>query len=313
MPELIPAEVDSEILGYIEKYSAIMNDYSLTIDDLRTGYATIAAEQGEPDNPVPSRDLMVPTRHGDMQARLYRPEQPAGLLLYIHGGGFILGDLDMHNVVLHALSRGANISILSVAYYLAPEHMYPIAYEQCVDALCWAASHRGELATETAPLGVAGDSAGGNLTSLTTRWAALNNGPSVSWQALINPVLDFVGVQEATKDSYVLYDGPILSLTAMQMFLQAYFVNQEDLVDAGPLRSTSDFSIYPPTFIAAGECDPLRDDSIEFDERLREAGVPSHVQVYAGMPHNFMSYTRFSRTARKFLSDFINAAQNWVR
>lgn len=304
---------DPEIVPTMERFAATMVVEGLTIDDLRRRYAAFMGDQGAPATPVPTRDILVPTRHGDMKARLYLPSEPSpALLIYAHGGGFVVGDLDTLDVPLHAVSHGAGVAILSLDYALAPEHMYPIALEQCQDALVWADRHRSELGVD-GPLGVAGDSAGGNFAALLSQWAISTGGPAITWQALINPVLDFTVAEESRTESHRLYgDSPMLNTEAMRLFLDSYFKDRRDLIEASPLLSETDSSALPPAFIAAAECDALHDEAVEYAEKLRAAGVPVELNVYEGMSHNFMTLTHVSGTARRFVDDFTAAATAWA-
>lgn len=313
MTDTLASPFDPEIADFAHRFGTAMNEEGVDVSEWRRRYSSFMAEQGSPDVAVPTRDITVPTRHGDMKARLYLPSNArSALLIYAHGGGFVVGDLDSLDMPLHALSHGANIAILSLDYALAPENMYPVGLEQCQDALVWADKHRQELG-DVRSLGIAGDSAGGNFTALLTQWAAQTGGPKIAWQALINPVLDFVAVQESSTESHRLYGtSPMLSTEAMQIFLQSYFRDRAAMVEASPLLSSQGYPELPPTFIAAAECDALRDDSLAYARKLTESGVPVELKVYAGMSHNFMTLTRISRTAREFLDDFIAAASEWA-
>ena len=223
-----------------------------------------------------------------------------------------VGDLDTLEVPLHAVSRGSGVTILSLDYALAPEHMYPIALEQCQDGLLWADQHRAELGVD-GPLGVGGDSAGGNFAALLSQWAVATGGPTLDWQVLINPVLDFPAVEKASTESHRLYgDSPMLSTEAMQVFLASYFESPAAMVEASPLCTDIDCSALPPAFIAVGECDALHDDSVNYAKKLRAAGVPVQLEVYQGMPHNFMTLTNISGTARRFLKDLTDATTAWA-
>ena len=304
---------DPDVIPAMERFGATMMVEGLTIEDWRQRYAGLMAEQGIPTDPVSTRDLTIPTRHGEMKARLYLPAEPSpALLVYAHGGGFVVGDLDTLEVPLHAVSRGSGVAILSLDYALAPEHRYPIALEQCQDGLLWADQHRAELGVD-GPLGVGGDSAGGNFAALLSQWAVATGGPALEWQVLINPVLDFPAVEKASTESHRLYgDSPMLSTEAMQVFLASYFRSPADTLEASPLCADIDCSTLPPAFIAVGECDALHEDSVAYAEKLRAAGVPVQLEVYQGMPHNFMTLTKVSGTARRFLQDFTAASAAWA-
>lgn len=310
--ETVPRPVDPAIADYVARFDAVMSAPVTDMSEMRARYSQLLAEQGAPVDAVLSRDFAIPTRHGDMPARLYLPENPAALLIYIHGGGFAVGGLDSPDRVLHTVSRGADVAILSLDYVLAPEHMYPVALEQCKDAVEWAEDNRASLEV-TGPLGVAGDSAGGNLTALLSHWAATENGPTISWQGLINPVLDFLTLDGEMRGSHGHYgSSPLLSTDAMRNFMSSYFVDTAARVDASPLRKIGDFSILPSTFVATGQCDALRDEGVSYAAQLAAAGVPVTLSVYKGMPHNFITLTRFSTSAQNFVDDFVREARRWA-
>jgi len=310
--ETVPRATDPAIAAYVARFDATMAEPGLTISQSRARYTQLLSEQGAVDAPVRTRDLVIPTRHGDMAARLYLPDEPAALLLYMHGGGFAVGDLDSPDRVLHTVSRGADVAILSLEYLLAPEHRYPVALEQCKDAVEWSAAHR-ELLGVSGPLGVAGDSAGGNLAALLTHWAVTDGGPEFSWQAVINPVLDFLALEGEILGSHAHYGAsPMLNTDTMRGFMSSYFTDRSAQVDASPLRVIGDYSALPPTFVAAGQCDALRDEAISYATNLAVAGVPVSLAVYEGMTHNFITLTRFSASARSFVEDFVREARRWA-
>ncbi|MBN9189271.1 alpha/beta hydrolase [Microbacterium sp.] len=311
--EIAPRAVDPAIERHIARFDALMAEPGLEIDDARERYASLLAERSALGAAVATRDLSIPTRHGAIPARLYSPEDSAALLVYMHGGGFAVGDLDSPDPVLHAVSREAGVSVLSLSYALAPEHMYPVAYEQCQDALVWANAHREHLDGPRKPLGIAGDSAGGNLTALLSHWAATTDGPELTWQALINPVLDFLALDGALVGSHRLYgQSPMLSTETMRGFMASYFPNRTAKIEASPLRSIADYSLLPTTFVAVGQCDALRDEGIAYAVALAAAGVPVSLEVYSGMTHNFLTLTDLSVSARRFVEDLVRGARRWA-
>ncbi len=309
MSDTLPSELDPEVAPVVRKFDLVMGEPGLSIDEMRRRYGSLLAEQGAATHKVPTRDIEIPTRHGSMRARLYLPPvEAAPLLIYMHGGGFMVGDLDCLEKPLHELSRGARIAILSLDYALAPEHVYPVALEQCLDAIQWAAKKRAEWSLSTEALGIGGDSAGGNLAALLALKVRDAGGPRIDWQALINPVLDFPAVDEQATESHRTYaNGPILKHEIMSAFGAAYFADDAAKREASPLLA-DDFAGLPSAFIAVAQCDPLRDDGVRYAERLIDAGVPATLKIYPGMSHNFIVMTHVSKTAQEFMQDFIKAA-----
>lgn len=310
--EATPRPFDAAILPHMQRFDEQMTEDGLSVTEWRGRYRALLAEQPRPGEPVATRDFTIPTRHDELAVRLYSPPNPRALLLYMHGGGFVVGDLDSVDPVLHNVSRGAEVAILSLDYLLAPEHMYPVAFEQSIDALQWAASNR-DLLGVTGPLGVAGDSAGGNLTALVTQWSLSHQGPFVAWQGLVNPVLDFLALNNPPAGSHKVYgESPMLNVEAMKGFMSAYFEDEQAKFDASPLRTIEDYSAFPAAFVAVGQCDALRDEGVEYARRLAIAGVPTTLTMYEGMPHNFITLTSQSRAAARFVQDFIRSVRDWA-
>ncbi|MET3473230.1 acetyl esterase [Novosphingobium sp. 1529] len=306
----IPA-LDPDIAYHATRFDEVMGKPGLTTAQFRELYCQLLADQGEPLARAVTTDLAIPTRHGEMAARLYSPATAAAvpLVLYMHGGGFMVGDLDCLDKIMHEFSLGTEMAFLSLDYALAPEHTYPVALEQCEDALVWALKNVDALGV-CARVAFAGDSAGGNLAALMAQRHHALLGDTLFWQGLINPVLDFPGVTAAQKLSHRQFGaGPILNIDVMKSFNQAYFPDEEAMIAASPLRFSDDMSGLPPAFIAAAQCDPLRDDSAEYAALLRSAGVLVTHKVYPGMCHNFMTLAHRSKVAAGMLDDFVRFAK----
>ena len=304
------APLAPELVEIARIFSENVDIQALTIDGFRDAYRAAILAEGRPQNPVATRDFTVPTRHGDVPVRLYSPPlaQAAPLLLYIHGGGFVVGDLDCLDVPLHEISRKGGVAILSVGYSRAPESKFPVAIEQCEDVLRHAVRNR-ETFNVNDRCGVAGDSAGGNMGALLAQ--RLRGDPEISlrWQCLINPVLDLRGVREERTASLRTYrDGPILHREAMLWFTDKLIRNPDDEIASSPAQ-VDDLTGLPPAFIATAECDPLRDEGAEYADRLRLAGVSADYVCYPGMFHNFIAYTGRSPTAARMVSDMAAQAQ----
>lgn len=304
-------ELDAEIVPIVEEFDSSMGVPGLSVDELRNRYRALLAGQVQIAEPVSTSDVAIPTRHGEIPARLYRPdaEHGAPLLVYMHGGGFMVGDLDSVDPALHFLSREAGVSVLSLDYALAPEHRYPVALEQCEDALSWAARNLHVLGA--APrLGVAGDSAGGNLAALLSLRARQLGIQNLAWQALINPVLDFPAVEEtATLSHRQFAEGPVLSAEIMKAFIAAYFPDDGSKLVASPLHVSNIPPDLAPAFVAAAECDPLRDDAVAYADRLQVADIDVELHVYRGMCHNFITMAGRSGTALSMLRDLAASAR----
>ena len=238
---------------------------------------------------VPSKVELTEIRAVDadgVPARLYRPSSatPLGLLVYYHGGGWVLGGLDSHDDVCRKLARAMGHAVLSVDYRLAPEAPFPAAVEDSMRALRWAHAHASELGIDPDRIAVGGDSAGGNLAAVVA-----NNSPiTLRTQMLIYPVTD------ATRSSQSYIDnanGYRLTAAGMKWFCDHY-VGSGSTTDprVSPLYAPAEvLAGAPPAFIITAEFDPLRDEGEAYAERLMAAGVPCALTRWSGMIHGFFS------------------------
>ncbi|PMZ87990.1 MULTISPECIES: alpha/beta hydrolase [unclassified Pseudomonas] len=261
----------------------------------------LPAIPGDPMTEV--RDLRVAGADGELDARLYRPsdEPNLPLLVFFHGGGFVMGNLDTHDNLCRSLARQTEAVVVSVAYRLAPESKFPAAPLDCYAATCWLVEHAAELRVDGSRLAVAGDSAGGNLALAVSQLAAQRQGPKISYQCLFYPVTDAGCDSQSFEDFAESY---LLSAAMMRWFWQQYLqgVGQADDPLASPLRAES-LAGLPPTTLMTAEFDPLRDEGEAMAECLREAGVPVRVQRCDGMIHGFVSMAPFVEGAAHVLSD----------
>lgn len=235
---------------------------------------------------------------GGVPARLYRPEpserQP-GLLVWFHGGGWVLGDLDSHENICRTLTNRSGHAVLSVAYRLAPEDPFPAGLGDCVEATRWAYAHASELGVDPDLLAVGGDSAGANLAAVVCQIAPA----PIAFQMLVYPVADL----RFGTDSYLENgDGYFLTSSSMQWFLQHYLSGGQGAPEdprVSPLL-TSDTSIAqcPPTLVITAGYDPLRDEGMQYAARLAAAGVTTSHVHFPGQIHGFFSFPHFLAEAR---------------
>ncbi len=241
-------------------------------------------------------DAVVPGPAGDLPVRIYTPElageAPQPALVWFHGGGFVIGDLDIADGTCRALCRRAGVVVVSVDYRLAPEHAYPAAVEDALAAFDWVRDHAADLRVAPEHLAVGGDSAGGNLAAV----VALQRRDDVAFQLLVYPTVDLRGVAEAAADHPSLdenAEGYLLTRDHMAWFTGHYF---GDGLDAGSARRTEplaspllvdDLAGAPPAFVLTAEFDPLRDEGEAYAARLRDAGVAVAATRYDGMIHAF--------------------------
>lgn len=261
----------------------------------------LPAIPGDPMSEV--RELRVAGADGELDARLYRPveEDNLPLLVFFHGGGFVMGNLDTHDNLCRSLARQANAVVVSVAYRLAPEHHFPAAPLDCYAATCWLVDNAVALGVDGRRLALAGDSAGGNLALAVSQLALLRQGPKISYQCLFYPVTDARCDSQSYED---FAEGYLLSSAMMYWFWQQYLQDsgQGDDPLASPLRTES-LARLPPTTLITAEFDPLRDEGEAFARRLQEEGVAVRSQRCEGMIHGFISMAPFVEAAAQVLAD----------
>ena len=249
------------------------------------------------------RDMKIPGPAGDIPVRIYSPDvpKPAPPLIYFHGGGWVLGDLESHDAVCRALTNLVPCVVVSVDYRLAPEAKFPAAVEDSYAATEWIAAHADELGIDRSRIAVGGDSAGGNLSAVVSQMARDRKGPQIVYQVLIYPGTDMRMTAPSIEENA---DGPLLTKASMIWFMSHYLRNEQDKLDplASPLLS-SNLRDLPPAFILTAECDPLRDEGEAYGRSLQQAGVPAEIIRYPGMPHGFFSFAAALQTGRQAFAD----------
>jgi acetyl esterase len=241
----------------------------------------------------PVRDLAIPAPHGSVAARLCRPLASAPdvalpVLVFFHGGGWVVGDVDTHDILCRLLSNYANCAVLSVHYRLAPEHKFPAAFDDALLATRYVAANAKSLGVDASRIAVGGDSAGGNLAAAVALALRDQGGPALRMQVLIYPVTD---MSMQTESYRTLGNDYLLTHALMNYFKDCYLRNPADVKDwrASPLLAASHAKL-PPAHVATAEFDPLRDEGKLYADRLKEAGVPVSYRCHEGMLHGFFLY-----------------------
>ncbi len=260
-------------------------------------------------------EIRIPGPAGTLRARVFHPpaaDAPPPVLLYAHGGGWVFMSPETHARVTRELCARAGVLVVSLDYRLAPEHPYPAALDDCVAALRWLRTHAATLGGDPERVGMAGDSAGGNLSAAAALRLRANGEAPPALLLLICPVADLA----LDTDSYrrLAPDDPVLDADLMQFFRECY-VSREEWEEpfVSPLRGNLEG--FPPTAIVGAGIDPLYDDGLHLAERLRAAGGRVAWLAYPGQPHIFLAFpgldagTRCLADLADFLQEGFDAAR----
>ncbi len=251
------------------------------------------------------RDLTAEGPRGPIPLRIYRPagvpaSTPLAGLVYFHGGGWVIGDLETHDVLCRQLTAESGASVVSVDYHLAPEHKFPAAADDAWAATRWVVANAARLGVDAARLAVGGDSAGGNLAAVVTLLAREQQAPAIGLQVLLYPVTDLAAEARSYRD---FAEGYLLTRDGMRWFIAHYLGARDEAADwrASPIRARS-LAGLPPALIVTAGFDPLRDEGEAYAGRLRDAGVRVDYVCYGGMIHGFVPMGRLIDTASRAVS-----------
>jgi acetyl esterase len=225
---------------------------------------------------------------GEIPVRVYCPagDGPFGVLVYFHGGGWVIGDIDTADAVCRELSTLAELVVVSVDYRLAPEHLYPAAVVDSYAVVCWVAENQRQL-NGNGKIGVAGESAGGTIAAVMSQMARDENGPTIAFQCLLYPVID----HDLGRESYALNGaGYLLETATMKWFWDTYCPDEaaRKHPSASPIRAES-LADLAPALIMTAEFDPLRDEGEAYGAALNAAGGTAEVVRCEGLVHDFLS------------------------
>ena len=244
-------------------------------------------------------DRTIPGPAGDIPIRLYTPVAAGGTcpaLVYYHGGGWVIGDLDTHDALCRTLANEAGCKVIAVDYRLAPEHPFPAAFDDCLAAVKWVEKNASDIGIDPNRIAVAGDSAGGNIAAAVALQAKADKGPHIAFQLLIYPVTD---APRGTKSYKDFAEGHFLEADGMDWFWNHY-VAGADAGDArhSPLRAAS-LAGLPPAYVVTAGFDVLRDEGKAYAEALKKAGVAVECVNYEGMIHGFFNLQGVLDVARE--------------
>ena len=286
--------VDPQMQAVLDRIAnaALPQYWTLSAVEARRLYRESRAALSPPVPEVEAvRDLAASGPAGPIPVRLYRglgtaAGAPLPALVFFHGGGWTIGDLDTHDIVCRALANKARCAVVAVDYRMGPEHKFPAAVQDCLAATRWVASEAAVLGVDAARIAVGGDSAGGNLAIVVAISLRDAGGPSLAFQALVYPATD----QRMDSASHARFgDGYLLTRENMLWFRGNYLAPADyDDWRASPLRA-SDLARLPPAHIITAGYDPLVDEGRAYSDRLVAAGVPVLYECFEGMTHGFLT------------------------
>ncbi|HEX2050335.1 MAG TPA: alpha/beta hydrolase [Actinomycetota bacterium] len=275
------------VAEFVDRFNRVLppDFYTRPVDEQRRLYARL--HEAEFRFPYPDGvelvDDVVDSAQGSARVRVHRPAERVddATVLYMHGGGFVLGTIDTHDSIVAEMAATTGLTTVSVDFSPAPEQPFPRAVEECFAALCGVVEHARRLEIDPRRIAVAGDSSGGNLAVVLCLAARDRNGPRPRAQVLVSPVLDFARWRGGGEDA------PLLSGDEMEFFTRCYVGGDMDAVEhpyVSPLR-TARFHDLPPAYVMAAEWDSLRTDAIDYARALRAHGTPVELVLEPGFVH----------------------------
>ena len=293
-------DLDSQITLMLLKAQGVDGLAGRDVALSRASMLKLSAAVGAGTAPsVGTRGLMVDGAAGPIPARLYTPKDlPAGspLVVFFHGGGFVLGDLDSHDAPCRYIAERAGVRVLAVDYRLAPEDIFPAAADDAVAATLWAIAHADQLGADPKRVAVSGDSAGGNLSAVVSRELSLRGGPQPAFALLFYPV---TGADPANRSRDTFASGYFLTKADIEWFRQQY--TPEPGQDTDPkfhVLHADGLGGIGRTHVVVAGFDPLRDEGAAYAQRLRDAGVDATTQLAPGALHGFLNSVGVSADAR---------------
>jgi len=279
-----------------------------SMDEQRNAFKKLCAiTDGSGPAHIATCEVVIPTQDGACGARLYTPKDapPIGPgLLYFHGGGYVLGDLETHDALCRRLADQAHIKVLAVDYRLAPEHKFPAGHNDALDAAFWLRAHGRKVGIDSAHFAIGGDSAGGNLAAATAVALRDAGGVQPLLQVLLYPGFDPSGTESFSAFS----TGYFLTAQAIADFTRHLGIREND---PQSVRVAPDVFAklegLPPAFVATGGLDPLRDSGQRYARKLRDAGVTVEYRDYPGFIHGFYTMANISAGAANAIGNLASA------
>jgi acetyl esterase/lipase len=261
---------------------------------------------------VSQEDRFAPGTQGGppVRVRIYRADDQSSklpALYWIHGGGYVMGDIDMDDRLMKQMVKRIGCVAASVDYRLAPEYPFPTPVEDCYTGLKWLFAHADELGVEPARIAIGGPSGGGGLTAGLGLLARDRKEVQVAYQLLIYPMIDD---RNATAAAHAITDPRVWNRESNRLGWKAYLGRDGGGADVSPYAAATratDLSNLPPTYISVGTLDLFVDENIDYAQRLIQAGVPTELHVYPGAFHGFDMFAPSARVSKQFKADRDNA------
>jgi len=283
----------------------------MTLAEVREGDHMDRAARGPDVDAIV--DASVEGAYGEIPVRIYRPRgtSAAPILIWMHGGGWVLGGIDSADTSCRHLAAEAGVVVVSVGYRKAPEHPFPVAIEECYTVAEWGDHNAGSLGGDSTRLAVGGDSAGGTMAAAICLMARDRGGPRLLFQLLVNPAPDFdLGRPSMVENAFPPMSGP----ADIRWFLDQYLREESDFCDerAMPACAASHAGL-PRAFVLTAEFAILRDAGESYAELLRAAGVAARAKRYRGVAHGFFNLTGELRRSREAMDDAVAELRDATR
>lgn len=300
--------MDPQVKAVLDKMAAAGVLHLTTVDQVKKGYLFYATLSGKPEHVFRVEDRAIPGPAGNIPIRLYVPNEGPGLPIFVffHGGGFVAGSLDTHDIPLRAIANRCGCIVVSVAYRLAPKDPFPAAPNDAYAATKWVSEHGADIGGDGRLIAVGGDGAGGNLAAVVTLMARDQGEPRLTYQVLIYPTLNAI-----MQASVYLSKDPVLTPDARTAILAAYVPLTKNLQDPyiSPVSAKSHKNL-PPAFMITDEDDPARDEGDSYAKELAADGVPVKISRYPNMIHGFFMMAGELDAGKKSIEEISEALKS---
>jgi acetyl esterase len=285
--------LDPLVKGFLDQMAMMPGPkmFELPADQGRAMFVAMMQMIGPKDVPVGKvENIKIPGPGGEIPLRIYTPVAAGAdalpVLVYFHGGGFVIGDLETHDGLCRQFANEGGFRVIAVDYRRAPEHKFPAALDDAVAAVQWIEAHASELGVDANRIAVGGDSAGGALAAEITQFAKAKGAPKIAFQLLMFPVTQ-IGKDTSSLREFAI--GYFLDKPTLDWFFGSYVPSGTDTSDTriSPLNA-ADFKGLPPAYVMLGGFDPLHDEGLAYAKKLQDAGVKVEIADYADLVHCFI-------------------------